>query len=256
MEDQHIANVTGLPDIATFMAILQRKQVRHGDIHAVLVGGSLALPEELRSTFFQIGARAFPECHLHLCPLDSMDTRTTNWSGVELSFLPPADGKRILYVNHVHLPEFAAFAAALKPDQCEYFDQGLVSYGKAGPQTRTMANTFGLPPFAHAWLTLSPPFDVPDHLHDVPVERLDHDDFLRAHARLRSAGSGVSPEYRLPSAVLVGTQFWKGERISFARERRIFLEAIKRLRAEGHQTIAYKSHPRSTFAPCSVPKTV
>ncbi len=252
MHTEHIGVVTGLPDLANFLAAANRyaperdNAPRH--LKSVLFGAKKSLPDKLQTEFVQIAKKAFPAIELFDAPIERISKRVFDGEGYE--FPQGEKGvQRIVYGNALQKAFHISYYALLRPDEFVFFDNGLSSYWQHDINVTQVFQDHGLQPPAAAYLTLSPPLPPPPYLNSVKQFSLQADDYAPIFAAMRSAVSHPPVSGWLPQHVLIGTSLFRTNRISWEEERHAYLQIIIRLQQQGVSRILFKAHPRASERP-------
>jgi len=226
-------------------------------------GSKGSIPPKLYNEFIQLSSRL-----KHQIVIDAVEV-----SGCVSAFAQPAtlgdiveairslfDGLSITEIFTNSLEKgFIAGAMKLFPDaRVAVYDNGLVSHldmpiytgewrirrRRAGPIAQESMSRVEI-----AYFSLLEHLPVPAQLAGKEVRGISAEALRLATQEAHDNWADLVP--RLPSdytEILIGTSFYKTERISFEEERNAYLGVVERLSERGRK-VAYKEHPRATERP-------
>ncbi len=253
MTTEHIGVVTGLSDLANFLAALRRRTgaiAPAGDIvKIVLFGGFGSLPAGLMKEFMQVAADAFPEARILLAPPERVSGSDFDSEGYVEPQLSERASRRIVYGNAIHKPFHQSFYAFLAPDEFVFFDNGLSSYWRHDADIKSEFERYGVAFPSEAFLSLSPGLPTPPYLSAIPQTPLDYADYAEIYARIAMAARIKPPGGWLANHVVLGTSLFRIKRISWEEERDIYRRLIDAIRREKDAAVTFKAHPRASDRP-------
>lgn len=251
MSTEHVGVVSGLPDLANFLASVKRHTAdttAASAIRVILFGHDVSLPDPLRQEFDYIARTAFPRHDVGQIPSNLIRGNTFHSDQADSSRFEK-NGYRILYGNSIQKPLFLDLYGFLQPDEFVFFDNGLSSYWPHDTDIQETFAYYNVPLPVRSYLSLHPPLPLPRYLADVPSTNLKVSDFDATYRRMADAAYQKPTGGSLPSNVILGTSLFRTNRISWEDERNLYLDLISTLHRESNSPILFKTHPRAVAQP-------
>lgn len=249
MQTEHVGVVSGLADLANFLAAQRRCAGNDGErIRIVLFGQGGSLPKQLRSEFDKVVAAAFPGYTQTTIPSELVgrerfDDARAGGLGLEKT------GRRIVYGNQIHKPFHLSFYRYLEPDEFVFFDNGLSSYWPHETDIRADFAAYGLAFPTRAYLSLHPPLPIPGYLADAPPATLARADYDDAYRAMKARARQKPRDNVLPAHLIIGTSLFRTNHIAWEEERALYMDLVAALRRRSDQPILFKTHPRAVARP-------